>query len=88
MEMFQNILGKGSLAEKRIERDRYVEAQINLLQSKLKRLERIFSVGMPLSESEETVERLDQIEKGISESASQSPADHYCYYFNHCCGWV
>lgn len=65
MELLQNILGKESLAEKRMERDRYMDAQINLLQSKLNRLERIFSVGMPLSESEETIERLDQIEKGV-----------------------
>ena len=48
-----------------LEKDRYLQAQLHLLQSKLQRLERIFSVGMPLSEAEETIERLDKIEKGV-----------------------
>ncbi|MBN1941053.1 MAG: hypothetical protein JW772_02620 [Candidatus Diapherotrites archaeon] len=71
MEVFDKIVGKKGIAEKQLERDRYVQAQINILQSKLQRLERIFSVGMPLSESEETIERLDQIEKGIKVSESK-----------------
>ncbi len=65
MDIIENVLGKKPLAEKQLERDRYIEAQINFLQSKLQRLERIFSVGMPLSDAEETIDRLDQIEKGI-----------------------
>lgn len=48
-----------------LEKDRYLQAQLHLLQSKLQRLERIFSVGMPLGEAEETIERLDKIEKGV-----------------------
>jgi len=65
MNVLEEVLGKKPTAEKQLERDRYIDAQINLLQSKLQRLERVFSVGMPLGEAEETVERLDQIEKGI-----------------------
>jgi len=71
MKMIDSVLGTKSLTEKRLERDRYIEAQINLLQSKLTRLERIFSVGMPLGEAEETIERLDQIEKGIKVNSSK-----------------
>jgi len=65
MKVLEEVLGKKPIAEKQLERDRYIDAQINLLQSKLQRLERVFSVGMPLGEAEESVERLDQIEKGI-----------------------
>lgn len=60
-----NIFGKNKQEKMELEKDRYLQAQLHLLQSKLQRLERIFSVGMPLGEAEETVERLDKIEKGV-----------------------
>jgi hypothetical protein len=63
--MALNIFGKTKQDKMELEKDRYLQAQLHLLQSKLQRLERIFSVGMPLGEAEETIERLDKIEKGV-----------------------
>ncbi len=63
--MALSIFGKTKQDKMELEKDRYLQAQLHLLQSKLQRLERIFSVGMPLGEAEETIERLDKIEKGV-----------------------
>ncbi len=69
--MLDDLLGKKTQEKKELEKDRYLQAQLHLLQSKLQRLERIFSVGMPLNDAEETIERLDKIEQGIKITESK-----------------
>ncbi len=71
IQMFEDIMGKKQQQKKDLEKDRYLQAQLHLLQSKLQRLERIFSVGMPLGEAEETIERLDKIERGVKITGSK-----------------
>jgi len=60
------------LPEKEMERDRYIQGQLNLISNKLDRLEKVVSVGLPLSEAEETMERMDNMEREIKIGTSKS----------------
>ncbi|MDO8624873.1 MAG: hypothetical protein Q7R47_02225 [Candidatus Diapherotrites archaeon] len=66
------LLNPQKLPEKMLERDRYVQGQLNLIGSKLDKLEKIVSVGMPLAESEETMERLENVERDLKVNATKS----------------
>ncbi|MBS3061644.1 MAG: hypothetical protein J4215_03610 [Candidatus Diapherotrites archaeon] len=60
------------LPEKMLERDRYVQGQLNLISGKLDRLEKVVSVGLPMSEAEDTMERLDNIEREFKIQVSKT----------------
>ncbi len=70
--MLEELFKTPKIEEKQMERDRYIQGQLDLLQTKLKRLEQVISVGMPLAEAEETIDRLDSMEREIKITASKT----------------
>ena len=72
ISMLDQVFKAPKIQEKQMERDRYLQGQLDLLQTKLKRLEQVISVGMPLAEAEETMDRLDSMEREIKINASKN----------------
>jgi hypothetical protein len=55
------LLGKPKRSQKDIEQIKYLDAQVNAMETKLGNLEKALSTGVPLTESEESMQKLDEL---------------------------
>lgn len=60
---FTGLPGKAKETQKEVEKLRFMEAQINGLESKIEELEKVITIGAPLAEVKGGIERLERLDR-------------------------